>query len=272
MGHMGCLDSLLSSVLVFVALFQGVVAQGNGASHNRFVNPPSSNSAENLVWTLGDQEVISWVTTLPTFNISIWQQSMVQESAASGGNIFTKVHPDDRVTNFTWTVQTYGFDLNQSPIFFFWINSDTPTGFTSNYFNITRARVSTASASTATSTTSGTATNTATPPAMTMTTTKAPAQTNEPETGLTPGAKVGLGVGLGLGIPLLAILAGFLFLKCRQSWPTAAAAPPVAPSMLSPDSTVPGDHSGLQKAVLAPCEVDGAPPSELVPELPDRRY
>lgn len=107
-----------------------------------------------------------------------------------------------------------------------------------------------------------------------MTTTNAPTQTNEPETGLTPGAKVGLGVGLGLGIPLLAILAGFLFLKCRQSWQTAtaAAAPPVPPSMLSPGSTVPGDHSGLQKAILTPREVDGAPPPEWVPELPDRRY
>ncbi|KAL2013394.1 hypothetical protein VTN00DRAFT_919 [Thermoascus crustaceus] len=271
MGHMRFPDALLSIALVSVALFQGVVGQGNGASNNRFVNPPASNSAENPVWTLGDQQVISWVTTLPTFNISIWQQSTVQRSAASGGNVFSKVHPDDQVTNFTWTVQTYGFDLNYSPIFFFWINSDTPEGFTSNYFNITRERVSTTS--TATSTTSATSTNTATPPAETLTTTNAPgAQTNEPETGLTPGAKVGLGVGLGVGIPLLAILAGFLFLKCRQSRQMAAAAPPVTPSMLSPGSTVAGDHSGLQKAILTPREVDGAPPSEWVPELPDRRY
>ncbi|KAL4924204.1 uncharacterized protein BDV17DRAFT_295629 [Aspergillus undulatus] len=31
----------------------------------------------------------------------------------------------------------YGFDLNYSNVFFFWMNSDTPSGIASAYFNIT---------------------------------------------------------------------------------------------------------------------------------------
>lgn len=56
-------------------------------SHNYFTNP-ASNSGVNPVFTLGDKLVVSWKTTLDVFNVSIWQQSLVETGAASQGNIF----------------------------------------------------------------------------------------------------------------------------------------------------------------------------------------
>lgn len=68
------------------------IAQGDGASNNRFINPPAANSAENPVWVLGEQQVISWMTTWTTFNISIWHQSLGEETAYSLGDIYSTCH------------------------------------------------------------------------------------------------------------------------------------------------------------------------------------
>ncbi|KAL2870723.1 uncharacterized protein BJX67DRAFT_378054 [Aspergillus lucknowensis] len=103
---------------------------------NHFTNPTSWTDI-NPVWKLGEEQVIARKTTLGEFNISIRQQSLIQESAASQGNIYSKIHASDKVTNFTWVVQLYGFDLDRSNVIFLWINYDTPEGFTSAYFNIT---------------------------------------------------------------------------------------------------------------------------------------
>jgi hypothetical protein len=80
-------------IIVFVFVWvEAAVSQGTGVVRNRFVNPPASDSAENPVWTLGDQQVISWMTTVPIYDISIWQQSLTQELATHGtivfGNLF----------------------------------------------------------------------------------------------------------------------------------------------------------------------------------------
>lgn len=71
---------------LFIFLF-GIILLARGQKESRFTNP-SANNGNNPVWALGDKQVISWETTLPVFNVTIWQQSLVQESAASQGNLY----------------------------------------------------------------------------------------------------------------------------------------------------------------------------------------
>ena len=83
--------SLLLHIFLIIMLCgpQIALAQGNGKSNpNRFVNPPAADSAENPIWVLGEQQQISWVTTLTAFNVSMWQQSLYQKAGANMGNIF----------------------------------------------------------------------------------------------------------------------------------------------------------------------------------------
>lgn len=69
---------------------------------------PISNTAIRPAFTLGDQLQVSWITELGTFNVTFWQQSQVQESAASQGNIYCMSTGStyDRTTNapegLTW--------------------------------------------------------------------------------------------------------------------------------------------------------------------------
>jgi hypothetical protein len=72
--------------IVFILFAFSPVAHGVD-SKNHFKNP-SSWTGINPVWTIGDTQVIAWETTLGVFNISFWQQSIVQESAASQGNVY----------------------------------------------------------------------------------------------------------------------------------------------------------------------------------------
>ncbi|EIT81220.1 hypothetical protein BDV35DRAFT_289520 [Aspergillus flavus] len=252
------------------------IAQGDGASNNRFINPPAANSAENPVWVLGEQQVISWMTTWTTFNISIWHQSLGEETAYSLGDIYTQIQ-DIGVTNFTWKVQTYGAKLEDSPIFFFWINANpTSSGFrlTSNYFNITdkpRA-TSTSTSFTATSTSESKSTSSST-----STTTSAPSETSATETsqasssnsGLDPSAKVGLGIGVGIGVPAIALLAVLAYLKYRQSQSRNRSIPAVEPAF----AQVPPPWSQPPpRPPPAPKELPGSEVTEWRSELPDRAY
>ena len=77
-----CLIILLCGVEI-------VAAQGDGTSNNRFINPPAANSAENPVWVLGEEQVVSWMTTWTTFNISLWHQSLGKQTAVSVANIYS---------------------------------------------------------------------------------------------------------------------------------------------------------------------------------------
>ncbi|KAE8161598.1 hypothetical protein BDV40DRAFT_301239 [Aspergillus tamarii] len=241
-----------------------VVAQGDGASNNRFINPPAANSAENPVWVLGEEQVVSWMTTWTTFNISLWHQSLDKEEAVSVTNIYTQI-ADIGVTNFTWKVQTYDASIEDSPIFFFWINADpTSAGFklTSNYFNITdKPRATTSSASKPTSTSLST----------TSTTSSAPTETSQAssssKSGLDSSAKIGLGVGVGIGVPAIALLAVLTYLKYRQSQSRRRAIPPVEPTfaqMPQPWTQPP--------APQPPKELPGSQTTEWRSELPDRSY
>lgn len=60
------------------------------SSNKNYFTSPVSNTGARPVFTLGDQLLVSWVTELGEFNVTFWQQSLVQETAASQGNIYCK--------------------------------------------------------------------------------------------------------------------------------------------------------------------------------------
>lgn len=85
---------------IFIILFALVTLAIGGTDGENYFTSPASNTGINPVYTLGDQQVISWKTTLGVFNISMWQQSLVQEGAASQGNVYcTSERSDTRTIN-----------------------------------------------------------------------------------------------------------------------------------------------------------------------------
>lgn len=70
---------------IFLLLFSSVI--GVVGTSNYFLNPATTTGI-NPVWTLGEQQIISWQTTLDVFNVSIWQQSLVEQGASSQGNVY----------------------------------------------------------------------------------------------------------------------------------------------------------------------------------------
>lgn len=75
----------LTFILQLILLFPGI--WGRTDTKNYFSNPSSSTGIDP-VWTIGDQQVISWKTTLDVYNISMWQQSLVQQSATGEYNVY----------------------------------------------------------------------------------------------------------------------------------------------------------------------------------------
>lgn len=58
------------------------------SSDKSYFTSPVSGTGVRPIFTLGDQLLVSWVTDLGEFNITFWQQSLIQDSAASQGNIY----------------------------------------------------------------------------------------------------------------------------------------------------------------------------------------
>ncbi|KAJ5619105.1 hypothetical protein N7510_003089 [Penicillium lagena] len=65
-----------------------IILVATASSTKNYFTSPASNTGINPVFTLGDKLLVSWVTELGEFNVSFWQQSLVQQSAASQGNIY----------------------------------------------------------------------------------------------------------------------------------------------------------------------------------------
>jgi hypothetical protein len=66
-----------SSFFFASALASAVVAD----SANSFSNPNYPLSGGILVWQLGTTQTISWTTTLQTYGIQLWQQSLTAQNA-----------------------------------------------------------------------------------------------------------------------------------------------------------------------------------------------
>ncbi|OQD77057.1 hypothetical protein PENDEC_c003G06630 [Penicillium decumbens] len=162
-----------------------------------------------------NQLLVSWITELSEFNITFWQQSLIQQSAASQGNIYSKIHASDKVTHFTWTVQLLGFDLSYSNEFFLWVNPDGPDGFVSTYFNITEPTTTTATATVATATSINT--HNLALPVSSASTSAVSSSVPTPSWRLTTTSKIALAVGIGIGIPVLCALGAIIWIKLRQS-------------------------------------------------------
>ncbi|KAJ5520512.1 hypothetical protein N7463_000965 [Penicillium fimorum] len=181
------------------------------------INPVYDRNGRSYVWTLGDQQVVEWKTDLPRYNVSIWQQDPKLKVAYNGGNIFAQTDEKYQVSNFTWTVQLYGFDLDFSNRFIFWVNHGGSDAFTSAYFYIVR------------NSSTGTTTASTLAPSLSATSTTAPSDqptagpTDQP-TGLSTTAKLALGLGLGIGIPILAALGVLIWLRAKQLKATQQAA------------------------------------------------
>ncbi|KAJ5162316.1 hypothetical protein N7492_007708 [Penicillium capsulatum] len=182
---------------------------------DNYFKSPAQSHGKDPVLTLGETQLVSWETSLDVFNVTIWQQSRYQESAASKGNIYSKIHANDQITNFTWVVQLYGFDLDYSNLFFLWINPDGPNGFTSTFFNISEpSATSNAAVPTATST----STSISAPSASSGTSSHSTNPSPRPSE-LTTTGKIAIGVGAGLGVPILCALGILIWINKRRTRP-----------------------------------------------------
>ncbi|RDW63128.1 uncharacterized protein DSM5745_10239 [Aspergillus mulundensis] len=180
-----------------------------------FTNPSSDSTSHGMpTYELGSIQNITWTTNLNVYNISIWQRATGNVTSMDsggdgvsiqGGNVF------ERVTSFSWVVQTYSFDLSLSSIFYFSIDGDATS--TSRDFDITTtAPASSSSTSLSQSPSSNTDAQPATEP-----------------TSLTSTGKIALGLGVGVGAPLitlLAILAYFQYRSGRRAYSHAESQSP----------------------------------------------
>ncbi|CAI7669147.1 unnamed protein product [Penicillium bialowiezense] len=261
---------MINGVHRLVLIFIGLISVAHGSDDSNYITNPASNTGINPVWALGEQQVISWKTELEVFNVTFWQQSLVEQSAASKGNIFSKIHDSDQITNFTWTVQLYGFDLDYSNIFFIWVNPDGPGGFVSSYFNITEPKktaTSTASIFSATATTGSKFTadpvTSGSPSTKTASSSSATAaaDTSNESPALTMTSKIALGVGVGVGASVIGALGILIWLRARQTRASEKAA--------AAAGTVVNYGGGMQqrRPQSSMKEMNGSNPSEFVPEL-----
>ncbi|PWY91896.1 hypothetical protein BO94DRAFT_583813 [Aspergillus sclerotioniger CBS 115572] len=176
--------------------------------NNYFVSPAETNGIRP-VWTIGEEKTISWKTTQEEFNLTFWQHDLYGVGASSKGNIYSKIHSTDQISNFTWVVQLYGFDLDHSNVFFFWINPGVP-GSPISFFNITRPTTTTTSITITSPTASPTTTKTSvTVSSSSVTDTVAqstPSSSRDTAQPTTTTGQVALGIGIGIGLPVLAAL------------------------------------------------------------------
>ncbi|KAH7062607.1 hypothetical protein B0J12DRAFT_724609 [Macrophomina phaseolina] len=215
---------------------------------------PSNNFVANPSFTLGSKQTIEWTTTLDSYYIALFQQQIDPASGIQIETIYSVSGSGSGDQTFKWPVQTYDADRTKSPVYFFWINPGSSTGFTSHYFNISEGDTASAVASSATttsstvsqSTTSSTTPSSTTPSSTTSTTSNTaartlvtsarPTATTPPSTSSTAAGggnttsnspdvsiiKVALGVGLGLGIPLVLFAGIWIGLKAvRQRRPSS---------------------------------------------------
>ncbi|KAI1172633.1 hypothetical protein F4777DRAFT_493890 [Nemania sp. FL0916] len=222
---------------VFLLKLLPLARHGGGTS---FVSPgyqPSKGRGRydpDSQWPLGSTQVVAYSVPWSNYRLEFWQQQLPAGGAKLSSQFKYNQSPgQDLPQSFRWTVQTYEFQLSDSPIFFFWLfNNDNSTQKQSSaYFNITidgttsavptssseptpPAAVSKLSSAFTASTVTSTTLSNAYTPSMTTPNTLTPTLTGAPHDsdGLSTGAAVGIGAGTSLGILVFGIL-GFIGLK-----------------------------------------------------------
>ncbi|KAF2805737.1 uncharacterized protein BDZ99DRAFT_574608 [Mytilinidion resinicola] len=189
-------------------------------------NGANNDYSENPILPQSTPQPLRWSTDFDAYTIRLWQQHLSGNKATAGETMYAKSSEDSEVGNFTWTVQTYSMDLEDSNVFFLQVDDLHGHSITSHYFNITAGGVSSSITTLATSTTTSTsvadsstrsATATQSFPASTP---SAATQSPQPQNKDTA-VKIGLGVGLGLGIPLVLLLGVYLGMQAMKTRQTA---------------------------------------------------
>jgi hypothetical protein len=169
---------------------------------------------------VGETKNLSWFTlSHETHNISLVQEVVPSEN--DGVKTIYEPSSIEDVTSFVWTVdiQSLGFDLSASNIFFFWVNIYMPDAAASEYFNIADSQSASASGATtilpATTSPSATALSSRAP----ISTTQSPTSSSSPSpasNGLSIDGKESLGIALGLGIPAIIGILAIVFVLLKR--------------------------------------------------------
>ncbi|ORY13590.1 hypothetical protein BCR34DRAFT_599763 [Clohesyomyces aquaticus] len=155
-------------------------------------------------WQEGSIQTLKWETNLTYYAITLWQQNLDGSSAEAGYDVYKKIASAPEIGNssgYPWTVNTTGFDLKTSNVF--WLNlraGDEKGNRKSSYFNVSAAAMATTTMSSlsTTSTASSTSSPSSTSPVLVQ---------NNNNT-----IKIALGVGLGVSIPIIALSAAAVWL------------------------------------------------------------
>lgn len=231
-----------------------------GFARPAWVVPQRSGSyGGNMVWNVGDVQTVDFDCPWPEYKIELWQQSLVVAGAVVakkpvyqrkslrqrpchccctdqivGPETLGQVLPQQ----FNWTVNKYQFDLQDSPVFFFWLkevsDAKNPAAQTSAFFNMTeRPEEASTSTSLPSSTTSVSTTSIPSNVAIAEPTAadeKAPAATQGQQSaeqtpgGLSTGATAGIAAAVGVAAIAATSCVIFLFLRRKkrpkqQRWP-----------------------------------------------------
>ncbi|KAI0534954.1 hypothetical protein GGR58DRAFT_480961 [Xylaria digitata] len=215
--------------------------------------------AGNSQWPLGSTQVVAFWTPWEEFRLEFWQQDLAGGARLSSQFSYNQTADEHLPQSFQWTVQTYEFQLSNSPIFFFWLfnNANSSIQQSSAYFNITIGDTSSTSASPTSRltplptsmpssilTTSTTIPNTLSSASTSSTPISSSSGTTDVSEGLSAGAKAGIGVGASLGGILVLGITGFVCLKRkrlrseRQQYPELQASQPIGYSIGLPETIV----------------------------------
>lgn len=81
---------LLSLFVIVLGFARINVADGD----NLFIFPnapgPGQNYVGDLSWSIGSSQKIQWTTTIDSYNITLWQQSMEWNSAQALASIYSR--------------------------------------------------------------------------------------------------------------------------------------------------------------------------------------
>ncbi|OAA38492.1 hypothetical protein BBO_07130 [Beauveria brongniartii RCEF 3172] len=182
-----------------------------------FTNP----ATQNEILILGQPIRVTYRgIDYKNYTIALWQQLPQGGGAILGPALY--VTTDGGSKSFDWVVQLYGFDLDYSDKFFFWLfqgdysnqgHPDQAKHMVSGYFIISKASPSTASSS-ASATPTPTATSQQTTATSQETSTSAPSNSK----GISTGAKASIAVGaVGGAIAIIGAAAFFVRYRTRKS-------------------------------------------------------